>query len=478
MTKSTKPQAVLSFTAFALILSLITSYMLCLFSTSTVNAAETSSDTASALDISVTSAYGYNTSGLTDDSYDTAALYSSGDTITVTSTSPMYGLYIKWDNATSPWTLSYNNSTVNCGTNGFVHEYIPISEGTSECTITLSADSRICDIYAYSQGTLPDDVQVWESSCDNQTDILVFSTHADDEILFLGGILALYGGEQNLNVQVVYLSNYWIGETKREHEKLDGLWTCGIRNYPVNSPYGDFYAQTLEQAKQVYDYDSVLSFFISQIRRFKPQVLVTQDFDGEYGHGAHKLVAQAAAEALELSMNADTDAESASAYGTWDVPKAYFHLYKTNPIRLDLRKPSAAFDGRTPLEVITEAYTKHVTQQKWDFIVSDDYEYSCAEYGLYRTLVGNDTGNDILENVMTYEEQAAQKKAQEESIAASIAAEQSSIEEASSLAEEERLFRLNEKKRKEKVTVVTLAAAALLLSACIVFFISRRRKRR
>jgi len=76
----------------------------------------------------------------------------------------------------------------------------------------------------YSAGTLPSSVQVWQPPCDDDTDILVFSTHADYEILFLGGVLANYGGEQGLTVQVAYMCNFFLTEPVRQHEELDGLW--------------------------------------------------------------------------------------------------------------------------------------------------------------------------------------------------------------------------------------------------------------
>ena len=54
----------------------------------------------------------------------------------------------------------------------------------------------------------------------------------------------------------------------------------------------------------------------------------------------------------------------------------------------------------------------HISQHKWDFAITDDgyvttgnAAYSCSDFGLYRSTVGNDTGNDILENITTYEEQ-------------------------------------------------------------------------
>ena len=94
----------------------------------------------------------------------------------------------------------------------------------------------------------------------------------------------------------------------------------------------------------------------------------------------------------------------------WDVPKTYLHLWDENPIRLNCRKPLDAFGGRTAVEAAALAYTKHVSQQWCWFYVSDDYEYSIADFGLYRTTVGPDTGNDMMESLTSYAQQRQQER--------------------------------------------------------------------
>ncbi|MDY5807706.1 MAG: PIG-L family deacetylase, partial [Lachnospira sp.] len=195
-----------------------------------------------------------NGSSLTDGSYSTTVEYSMGDSIIISSDTPIDSLYIIWDSPVSQWTLDTGSQNLICGTNGFLHEYIKLPGITENISINIHDTCRISDIYAFSDGDVPDYVQIWEKPCD-AADFLVFSTHADDEILFLGGVLATYGGEESLPVQVCYLTNYWNGLRIREHEKLDGLWECGIRNYPVNGDFDDLYSETLQQAESVYVYD-------------------------------------------------------------------------------------------------------------------------------------------------------------------------------------------------------------------------------
>lgn len=362
---------------------------------------------------------------LTDGSYSTGNNYHAGDTITISSDSPISSVYIIWDSPVSEWTLDFNNTSMKCGTNGFLHELVKLTSPSTSITINIETDSRICGIYAFTEGGLPDFVQHWKPSC-SEADILVFSTHADDEILFLGGVLATYGGEQELPVQVCYMTNYWNGLRIREHEKLDGLWESGIRNYPVNGDFDDIYSETLEAAKKTYNYDDILEFVTGQIRTFKPNVVVTQDLNGEYGHGGHMLLASAVTEAVCNSMDATFYPEQASSLGTWDVPKTYLHLYGESQIWLDLNTPLDKLGSRTAIETAKDAYLKHVSQQWCWFYVSDTYQYSCAKFGLYRTTVGPDTqtgynpdgsisssGGNMLENITTKAEAAALKAKQE-----------------------------------------------------------------
>lgn len=374
---------------------------------------------AEQLDVTITSS-NKDCSKLQDNSHSTTVSFEAQDTITITSETAMGGIYVKFNDPVQTWTLSYNDKTEIKGEYGFLHEYAAFSEDVTSCTITLDNAMAISEITAYSKGTLPSDVQLWKKPCEGQTDILVFSTHADDEILFLGGVLATYAGQQHLNVQVCYMTNYWDGDRRREHEKLDGLWESGVRHYPVNSEFWDKYAESIEGALNYYSYDDVLNYITTQVRRFKPMVVVTQDLNGEYGHGGHMLLAKTVCEAVDNSNDSSFCTDSVTSYGVWDTPKTYLHLYGENKLTMDLRQPLSNMNGRTAVEVAKDAYLKHDSQQWCWFYVSDEYEYSCADFGLYRTTVGTDTGNDMLENIVTYEEQAKikeaeSKKAEEES---------------------------------------------------------------
>ena len=476
-----------------LILLTFTIWLLCTACTCRMRAeASEGTDAVTAPQISLTSmatAEGDWTDRLDDNSYETAIGFDAGDTMTITAAEPFSSLYIEWARVPAPWTLTAGNATVSCGENGFLHEYVEIGTPATSVTLTFPSDCRMANLRAYGEGTTPADVQVWNPPCE-KADFLVFSTHADDEILFLGGVLATYAGARGLDVQVAYMIDFTEVMPVREHEKLDGLWTIGVRHYPVNGSFlNDDYSTALDAARTSYSYDAVCAYTTEAVRRFKPLVVVTQDFNGEYGHGAHQLLAAAVADAVNNSADATWNPDSATRYDAYDVPKAYFHLYPENAIRLDLRQPIDAFGGMNAVEIATEAYQKHVSQQWMDFYVSDDsndtnkYAPKGADFGLYRSTVGADTGNDMTENIVPYREQAERAaQAAEEQLRAEEEERIRREQEALAQAEQERLAAEQAEQealaaRRKSIIRYAAAGTALLVFLVVAAVLIRRRAR-
>ena len=338
--------------------------------------------------------------------------------ITLSNEAGIAHVYVIFDKVYGEWSLSDGNTTVTVGKDGFLHEYIDTVKlfGTAPTTLTLTFenDAYVADVYGFTRGTLPDWVQVWEAPLE-KADILLLSSHSDDEQLFFAGILPYYAVERDVDVQVVYLISHF-DTHDRPHEQLNGLWEVGIRNYPVISEFPDLFSESLEDAisafeKKGYTYDDFTSYIVENIRRFKPQVLITHDIEGEYSHGTHILCTDVVISSLEKLSNPDFCPESADKWGTWDVPKTYLHLYGENQITMNWDIPLESFGGMTAFEVTQEAFRLHKSQH-WTWFYSWIYgkdgssitkasqikTYSPCLYGLYRTTVGADvTGGDFLE---------------------------------------------------------------------------------
>lgn len=423
-------------------------------------------------------------------------------TVTAEEAEEIGALYIQWDNPVEPYQIVTEAGTLSCGENGFLHEFIPLPEKSSSVTIVFPEENmEIYQLRLFTDEAVPADVQIWQPPCE-RADIMIVSAHSDDEILFMGGVIPTYGAEGGARVQVVYMSEFWSTTPVREHEKLDGLWEDGLTTYPVCGGFRDLYAKDLKQAEKLYDLQAMTDYLTDTIRRFQPQVVVTHDFKGEYGHGFHQLTAKAVSQALEAAADdaCRTDTESFLACGSWDVPKAYFHLYPENQIRMDLNVPLASMGGRTALETAKAAYQKHVSQQWCWFYVSDTYEYSCADFGLYRTSVGYDTADDMLENIVLYSEQEElariaeeererlrqeelelERQRQEQMKQEALEQERQRQEQLQEALEQERQRQEQDalaRKADERRTAIILVSIGILLPVWILRLALRRRKRK
>lgn len=406
-----------------------------------------------------------------------------GSTITVTAKdgSPIGSVYIKWNKAVQPYELITDTETLSCGEYGFLHEFIALDNPSTTLTFSLPSENPmgIYSIRIFSDHQVPEDVQIWQPPCE-KADILLISAHSDDEILFMGGIIPTYGAEQGARVQVAYMTEFWSTSPVREHEKLDGLWTDGLRTYPVCGNFKDIYTENLGDAEKKYDLEAMTSYVAEIIDRFQPQVVVTHDFNGEYGHGFHMLTAKAVAAGLEAA--------------SFEVPKAYFHLYPENSIHMELNLPLESMGGKTALDVAKEAYLQHKSQQWCWFYVSDTYKYSCADFGLYRTAVGPDETASMLDHITLYEEQERleaerleairleeerlEKEREEQALQEKIAeiqaevARQQEEAEANLLAAASELSRMEEeiKAARTKTAIIIFGGIALLL-LCICYLV-------
>lgn len=429
-------------------------------------------------------------------------------------------LYIMFALSPGEYVITDNDSgkTETVGKYGFLHEYIDITElfgkALASVTISFPNGAKLSEIYVFTTGETPSFVQKWLPPLEENTDLLLFATHGDDDQLFFAGLLPHYAVYEGYRVQVAYLTDHRNLTEGRVHEMLNGLWAVGVTAYPVFGAYADFRIDDMEQTYKHYEKlgttrDELLGFVTEQLRRFKPLVVVGHDFNGEYGHGMHMVYADLLARSITISGNKSEYPESAEKYGVWEVQKAYFHLYEENPIIMDYDIPRDCFDGLTAFQVTQKyGYPCHLSQQYTWFTnwlngkgsitkATQIKTYNPCEFGLYYTSVGEDVNkNDMFENIVTY---AEQERIEQERIEQSIADELSRQEESryieNSLNEEQSRYgeqsrykeiseqneesHLNEllrneslaqaeKHKKTVITVIVAAAVAVAVGVCAV----------
>ena len=402
---------------------------------------------------------------ITDGYYGTYAKALKDNHVTLSCKEGLSSVYVEFDwlpegNWTVTDTMSspgQENTRKTCGGNGYLHEYQDLEKlfgyKPSAIEITFPEGTQIANIFAFP-GEVPSWVQKWEPTLE-KADLLLVSTHSDDEQLFFAGLLPYYVNEKKLDVQVVYFIQHFhkkmrVFEHFRQHEQLNGLWTVGVTNYPYMSEFPDVYAEGKTKAEAVqaalssfnyygYRMDDFRQFAVEVFRKFKPLVVVTHDFNGEYGHPAHIICTDVMTDAIELAADPEKYPESVAQYGTWQPKKVYIHLYGKSPVTMDWDTPLDSLNGMTPFQMTQEGFRYHRSQHdswfvKWIYGTNDSpitkaseiEDYSPCKYGLYFSSVGEDKLNaegkpgDFMENVEdTYSgqrraEEEARRKAEEE----------------------------------------------------------------
>ena len=323
------------------------------------------------------------------------------------------GVYIVFRRKAAAYTVFSSAGEVRVD-NGFLHSLARLPAGCDEqgLRIVFDSETEVSEARAFS-GKTPDWAQDWQSN-DGDADLLLLSTHSDDEHLFFAGLLPYYAAGRGYRIQVAYFTSNGENHT-RDHEVLDGLWKVGVRRYPVFGDFSDTWAENYGEAEknlkaEGYTYSSAAEYCAGLLRRFRPLVAVGHDLGGEYGHGQHCLSSAALCDAIALAAE-----EHAGGYPAWQVKKLYLHLYTQNRIHMDWDIPLAAFAGKTAFGVSQDGFACHKSQQwtwfrRWMFgrngrlaRASEITVYSPCDYGLYYSAVGADEmKNDMFENLFDY----------------------------------------------------------------------------
>lgn len=327
--------------------------------------------------------------------------------ITAPSAFPIQGLYICFADVPSSWEIQIADEDGDWmsaipGDNRFLHSWVQLPEPATHVRLMVTQEGKyalsIHELYVLGEGDIPDWVQRWEPT-NEKADILFLATHPDDDLIFFGGAIPTYAVEQGRKVVVAY---YTRSNTTRQSELLNALWSMGVKNYPIIGTFRDNYDKTVQAAYKTAGGQEKVEEWLTEIyRKYRPEVVVTQDANGEYGHKQHMMIAEAAQNCVAYANEEGKFLDSFLAYGPWQVKKLYLHLWPENQITLDWTVPLKSMGGKTGIELAIEAFEYHVTQAGTKYnVVETGAQYDNQVFGLAHTTVGYDVRkDDFLENI-------------------------------------------------------------------------------
>ncbi len=254
----------------------------------------------------------------------------------------------------------------------------------------------------------------------NKIVLLAVWAHPDDEGIWGGGSLPYYSQVVNVPTMLVCMTASW--GTVRGDELQCAAWTYGLRYSPVFGQFKDIdsniatnnpYTNTIDMT---WDYwaDGVLegdgsdveagkaraiNYVAEQIRRYRPDVIITHDLNGESGHDNHKATAYAVTHAFFVAADPDAAATNLIGLPPWQAQKLYVHLYSTNRLfHTHWETPYQVLTNLTPHQVANTGLTCHVSQGPSRWISASVYPpagmytaWPAEWWGLYASTVGPDT---------------------------------------------------------------------------------------
>lgn len=354
----------------------------------------------------------YKLSQLTDGKFsthfETAKSNNPWLEITAPAAFPAQGLYLCFGEMPESWEVQIADEEGDWtdtvpGDTRFLHTWVQLPRPATRIRVLVTQESKTAlylnELHVLAEGDLPSWVQFWQPTRE-KADLLFLMAHPGDEALFFGGALTTYAAEQGRSVVAAFLA---CPTPEKRSEVLNSLWAMGVKDYPV---FGDFREKKstggLNGAyKDLGGKDKVLEWAVTLYRRFRPEVVVSHDVNGEDGHSQHKIAADVAQNAVATAAAEGECLDSFLEYGAWQVKKLYLHLAGENRLTFDWSTPLQCLNGRTGLDAATDGYAQYASLAKAKQSVAETgAQYDNRVFGLVLTTVGADERrDDFLEHI-------------------------------------------------------------------------------
>lgn len=237
--------------------------------------------------------------------------------------------------------------------------------------------------------------------------LMLVIAHPDDEAYF-PGLIPYLTRVRKLPVVVIVLTSGEAGlnppgdRELRENEMRRACRIYGMPNEPIFARFADgAYLGTLEDNWRLWGGEQkAAEYLVLQIRRYRPDVIVSHALDGEYGHPNHVGCALSVTKAFAGASDAAMFPVPPEGPPPWTPKKLYLHRWATRPLehRWDVRVPGLG--GQTCLDVGIEGGRQHVSQGYANKDFSELDGEKSSKFGLYSSAVGPDKKADgFFENI-------------------------------------------------------------------------------
>lgn len=237
--------------------------------------------------------------------------------------------------------------------------------------------------------------------------LMVVIAHPDDEAYF-PGLLPYVCQVRKLPAVFVVLTSGEAGieprgnRELREAEQRRACRVYGLPNEPIFARFADGAWQgTLEDNWKLWGGENKAAEWLArQIRRYRPDVVVTHALDGESGHPNHVGCALSVAKAFTWAADASAlPDDAASKLAPWQAKKLYVHRWPTRSLAFRQDVPVAP-GGKTCLEIGEAGGREHVSQGYATQPFAELDGPGVSRFGLYATTVGFDSGaGDLFEHI-------------------------------------------------------------------------------
>lgn len=309
-------------------------------------------------------------SRLSDNRYNSRISFTAKEELKVDVPSEAKGLYIAWYTAPQ---ASHIEALDGAGivlselavSPDLLNDYYVLPGGCASVRIYGEQAFAISELWAYDSATPPESLCIMTAQ-QSGVKAMLLCTHTGDESYYFGSLLPFF---QSKDFAVVYLMAY---SRETQQEAIQIQYSLGSRVQPVFMGYQ--YYRAYATSKGMYalvDKKEISLSMLQLIRRYQPEVIITNDISGEDGDCMHMLAATHVQLAVTQAADESKDHATLEAYGAWQVSAVYQHRSAGGNPLYDTTTPLAAFDGMSAQELAQSCFDQYTFLKLYHASVTD-----------------------------------------------------------------------------------------------------------